>query len=227
MRLPIVVALSCIMFGWWYGCGEVSQHPPWNSKRPPSERPFATRDGTTIVLKPSGATFQVPQEWVERFRKFGNNIHLTHQQLDAVARGAREWHTEYASVCNAVLPFDRCAAHVGGGGWGRQSVSYIALQVRIYDLDEDLDEIEQAIKTRGAADVTRITKNAAALECSIKDSWRKCVFSYRRWYYDYGATAHVDFRFRRLGERTFVFVFMYTEVDQKTITAILDSFKVN
>jgi hypothetical protein len=44
--------------------------------------------------------------------------------------GHGEWDSEYASVVNASLPFEDCAAHVGGEGWGWQGLSFGDLQVR-------------------------------------------------------------------------------------------------
>jgi hypothetical protein len=133
----------------------IIQHATWTSDADPTSRPWSTREGKSVTLHPSGATYKVPNDWLEWHQKFGNNFHLTHAQLDAVARGAGEWDTEYASVCNATLPFDRCAAHVGDEGWGKQGVSYGDLQVRVYDLAESLEVIERAIEDKGAADVAR------------------------------------------------------------------------
>ena len=45
-----------------------------------------------------------------------------------------EWDVEFARVCDAALPFERCAAHVGSEGWERTVRSYGDLQVRAYDL---------------------------------------------------------------------------------------------
>src|SRR5262249_25231963 len=72
---------------------EVEQHSPWKSKKDSGTRPSATRDGRTITLKPTGASFKVPKDWVEWYDEFKNNFHLTHKQLDAVAKGAGEWDT--------------------------------------------------------------------------------------------------------------------------------------
>jgi hypothetical protein len=157
--------------------------------------------------------------------KFGNNFHLTHKQLDAVAKGAGEWDTEYASVCNAALPFDRCAAHVGGEGWGK-AVSFADLQVRVYDLAEAPAAVEERIKREGVADIERFSGRLPALEGETDGPWRRTRLSYEVFYGDYGGTAHVDFRVGRCGDRTFVFVFMYADYNpkQKTIKVILDSF---
>src|SRR5262249_469798 len=127
---------------------EVEQHSPWKSKKDSGTRPSATREGRTITLKPTGASFKRPKDWAEWYEELKRNFQLTNKQLDAVAKGAGEWDTEYASVCNAVLPIDRCAAHVGGDGWGKESVSFADLQVRVYELGDTPEAIERAIKEK-------------------------------------------------------------------------------
>lgn len=205
----------------------VKQHEPWYTKADPAKRPFATRKDTTITLRPSGATFRIPRAWVEWHDQFGNNLHLTRAQLDAVARGDAEWDTEYASVTNAVLPFDRCCAHVGDDGWGLRSVSFGDLQVRVYDLDDTPETVERRINAEGVADVKRFTGKAPVIKQDLKLGWRRTVLSSDRYYVDYGATANVEFRVRRLGKRICVFVLMYANAPsrpEKAIASILDSF---
>jgi hypothetical protein len=212
----------------------ITQHEPWYTGMDPAKRPFATRQGTTITLEPSGATFEIPVAWVEWHDKFEDNLHLTRAQLDAVARGAGDWDREYASVCNAVLPFDRCSAHLGGDGWGSESVSCGDLQVRVYDLDETPETIERRIQKEGVADVRRFSGYAPLSRLKPPSSrdldalWRRNVLSYMCSYGDYGGVAHVDFRTRRFGERTFVVVFMYTSYQRQdqVIASILRSFDV-
>jgi hypothetical protein len=221
---PLIVTLA--LLGCFPKAKPVTQHPPWNSKAAPSTRPSATRHGQTIRLRPHPATFRVPRDWVKWHRQFGNNFHLTHKQLDAVARGAGDWDTEYASVCNAVLPFDRCAAHVGDEGWGQQGVSCGDLQVRLYDLADSPQVVDRRIHQQGVADIQRFSGHRPQVKREGKSRWRRTVLSYGRWYGDYGGTAHVDFRVRRLRVRTFVFVFMYADYqsNKAAITSILKSF---
>lgn len=49
--------------------------------------------------------------------------------------------------------------------------------------------------------------------------------TYYRFYIDYGATAHLDVRFRRFEKRTIVFVFMYVQNEDKIIDTILQSLR--
>ena len=204
----------------------IIQHAPQSSNKGPAVRPSAVRDGALIKLLPSGATLKVPSDWVEWNRKFGNNFHLTHQQLDAVAMGAGDWDTEYASVCNAVLPFDGCAAHLGDDGWGEKGVSYADLQVRVYQLDDAPETVERWIETDGKADIWRFSRASPVLERDGKSLWRRTMLSFWVSYGDYGGKANVDFRARRFGDQTFVFVFMYSDFQSQdeAITGILESF---
>jgi hypothetical protein len=228
-----VLAIASISIGvflvtWWSRRGTPpEQHPPWNSGVDAADLPFAERKETSIVLRPSGASFKVPPDWVEWYAEFGNNFHLTRRQLDAVARGDGEWDTEYASVCNAALPFDCCGVHAGREGWGAEGASFGDLQLRLYHLNEPADGLTQEIEARATADARRWTGRAPEVESQGGGPWRKTVVSFPLWYGDYGGTAVVDFRTRQVGARTFVFVFMYTDYQdqQKTIDGILASFR--
>lgn len=131
--MGLLILLDC---GCEHRAEPFSQHPVWRSNRESSLRPSASRQSAVITLHPSGAAFHIPDDWVEWHSEFDNNLHLTIPELEAVARGAGEWDTEYASLCNAIFPFDCCAAHVGGEGWGSQGGSFGDLQVRVYDMHE-------------------------------------------------------------------------------------------
>jgi hypothetical protein len=89
----------------------------------------ATLDGRTVALHPSGTTFEIPASFLKWHKQFKNNLHLSRAELQKVERGAGDWDTEYAKVINAVLPFDKCAVHIGGEGWGRDAVSFADLQM--------------------------------------------------------------------------------------------------
>lgn len=192
-----------------------------------SLRPSATRTGTTIILAPSGASFSIPADWVEWHDQFRNNFHLTHEQLDAVEHVQGEWDTEYAGICNAIFPFDRCCAHVGREGWGRDSVSFADLQLRVYELPDDVAAIRARIENEGSREVEAITGAPVDLQHDETGLWTRSVFTYDRFYIDYGATAHVEIRVRRFEDRTIAFVFMYTDYQSQAdlIESILDSFR--
>jgi hypothetical protein len=218
----LLLTLAC-------GCGPSTrqlQLPPAPTIKPHTAKsPFATRQGSTIVLRPSGLQFQVPKDWIDWYDQFGNNLHLTAKELDQVGHGAGEWDDEYARVCNAVLPFDRCAAHVGGEGWGKNAVSYDDLQLRVYDLDDPVKKVEESIAGQTPDQIGKLIGGSVQVQQSDKDGWRRIVFSYARFYHDYGATAHVDIRLKQVGATVIAFVFMYTDYQshERTITDMLQS----
>jgi hypothetical protein len=169
-----------------------------------------------------------------------------------------DWDPEYAIVVNAVLPFERCALHAGGEGWGREGVSYADLQMRVYVLDEVLEKVEAKVGAVGVQAVRTLftprrviqrgrggprgdgrpelpenpdqpPKNMKVpVERSDEDGWRRVALSYDLHYADYGAAASVDFRLRRMSDRTVAVVFMHTNFNNQapTIRAILGSFVV-
>jgi hypothetical protein len=230
MRALAFLLISAAVLG--CACGGhapagISQHEPWYTQGDPDKRPFASRKNTMITLSPSKAAFEIPKDWVEWYDKFGNNLHLTRQEIDAAARGDGEWYTEFASVCNAALPFDHCSAHVGLFGWPKASA--IDLQVRVYDLEEEENAVASRIKDAGIADIKRFSGSEPVLKQESVNSWQRIFFSFNRSYGDYFGTAHVDFRQRRFENRTFVFVFMYIGEKndmEKEIASILASFEV-
>jgi hypothetical protein len=168
--------------------------------------PFSTRDGPTITLHPSGFTFELPANWVTWYSERGNNLHLSRDQLRRVEKpDSDEWDREFARISNASLPFDRCAAHVGSEGWGQDARLYSDLQVRVYDLLDPTNDLEERIVKAATA-----TARVDGAERSVEGPWRRIVIRYDRRHFDYGATAFVDFRMRPFHDRTIVFVFMYT-----------------
>lgn len=208
-----------------HGAGKaVVQREPWYSTKDQTTWASASIQGSSVTINPSQASFAVPQKWVE-WNAFGYHFHLTRPQIDAAARGHGEWDTEYASVVNAVLPFDRCAGHMGDAGWGEQGVSFADLQMRVYDLAQPPEHVEKRIRENGFADIKRFTGKEPTLEQDLKAHWRRTKLAYNLFYGDYGGTAHVDFRVKRFGKRTLVFVFLYSDYgpQEQTITSILDS----
>lgn len=181
-----------------------------------NEGRYATRQGRTIQLHPSNITFQVPQSWLEWDSEFHNNFHLTHRQLRSVRVGHGEWDSEYASVVNASLPFEDCAAHVGGEGWGWQGVSFGDLQVRAYVTSLSENEVLARVKSRGFGTAQSIADrqsgfgagHQATFSASTEERWQHAKISYPLWYGDYGGTAPIDFYVRDTGHYRLVVVLM-------------------
>lgn len=129
-------------------------------------------------------------------------------------------------MCNAMFPFDRCAAHLGDDGWGNGSVSFGDLQLRVYVLDGDVAQQEVAIRKRGLREAKRIHSESARHQRGLKGRWFQERFSYRLSYSDYGGTAHVDVRITEHHNGVVAFVFMYAaQRHLESIEDILDSFE--
>lgn len=73
----------------------------------------------------------------------------------------------------------------------------------------------------------RIAPKSGEVKREAIGEWQRILFTFDRFYHDYGATAYVDLRLHRFDERTIVFVFMYTDIrsQEGTIKAILESFR--
>jgi hypothetical protein len=202
----------------------------------PRAQQYATRDGQYVKLRPSGVTFRVPQQWLEWYDKFHNNLHLTRGQLDKVENGDGEWDTEYGRVVNAALPFADCAAHVGGEGWGLKGTSFGDVQLRAYVTNLSPEEIVarlNGVAFDTARRVSRPPPTAIALkelapDVSVNDEregrWRRVAITYPLWYGDYGGVARIRFYIASIKEGTLVLVFMGGE-DQE-VQSILDSVSI-
>lgn len=186
-----------------------------------SEAPYAVRDERQITIEPNGMTFEIPQKWLEWHIKFSNNLHLSKEELAAVKERARD--TEYSIVVNSALPFEHCVAHIGREGWG----SYSDIQVRVYVLDSGVKELESWFEQKGLAAAQEVTDGEVMVESDDSDTWKRRGLAFSLHYGDYGGTARVDMRYRRVKAHTIAFVFMYSgwlADDQETIEDILSSF---
>jgi hypothetical protein len=187
------------------------------------EEPSATIQNRSIQLKPSGAEFQIPESWLKWHAEFKNNLHLSRRELEKVKNGAGEWDKEYAEIVNSVLPFSKCAAHVGDEGWGAQAVSWIDLQVRVYIVDMTPEQVVSKASKEGVAIASKRSKDVS-MTASKQKEWRRATVSYSLWYGDYGGKAKIDFYARAFGKQTAVLVFMHARGDQP-IDDIVESFK--
>jgi hypothetical protein len=201
------------------------------------ERPFSIRDGQVITLIPTKATLIIPEAWVEWYEEYGNNLHLSPKQLDRIKDVKGEWDADFCYVCNNTLNFERCAAHLG------KMSSLGDLQLRVYDtalsdksvrdsINAIMEELKKPVADEpfgGTAkgERKRYYDPKAAVEHRTVGEWQQSKVSFYRHYIDYGATAIVDYRYRRAGDRLFVLVFMYTDAKKQdaVIDSILKSFK--
>jgi hypothetical protein len=174
-------------------------------------------------------SFQIAQDWMDWNAEFHNNLHLTPQELQTVRVGAGEWDSEYGEVVNSALPFEECAAHVGGEGWGRQGVSFGDLQVRAYVTNLGSQEIFQRISGSAWTTAKKVSSGVwpGQLQSDgLEDGpWRTAVIRYSVFYGDYGGVANVEFYVRPVSKYQLVLVFMSAGSSEvaKEKRAILDS----
>ncbi|HKA06546.1 MAG TPA: hypothetical protein VKD71_04760, partial [Gemmataceae bacterium] len=193
---------------------------------PASVEPHATLEGRKIHLKPSGATFEIPERWLKWYASDKNNLHLSRAELEKVKVAEGEWDKEYAEVVNAVLPFSKCAVHAGGEGWGRHGVSYADLQMRAYVVVMTPEQVQEKLSKDGVARASKFSKDVSVAQSRHGD-WRRGTVSYSLWYRDYGGTAKVDVYARAFGKQAAVLVFMHTDhkiSDTDSVQEILKSF---
>ena len=184
---------------------------------------FAERRGREIRLHPSGIFLQVPEAWVDWDAQFHNNFHLTHRELRSVRLASGEWDSEYATVVNAALPFEDCAAHIGGEGWGRDGVSFGDLQMRAYVTTLATADIIGRIRTRSMKAAETIAERQdglaaeshAAIETLTDTDWQHARIQYPLWYGDYGGTARIDFFVKNFDDYRLVMVFMGPDADHE------------
>lgn len=184
-----------------------------NTPQGPPRAQSSTRAGTTITSAEYGLHFQVPAAWVrwQEQNPERPSLHLAPAELDAARDAEGEWDREFAQVVNAILPFERCVAHVGAEGWGRKGISYADLQVRAYVLEETPGDIEARAATLGTRAVASFAGSPPVPLHESEGEWKRTVLRYQRTYWDYGATAIVDLRVRPWPNHTVAFAFMYTD----------------
>ena len=210
-----LVLCICILTAAMRAAGEEPESTPTELSATIQER--------TIHLQPSGAEFQIPKGWLEWHAQFKNNLHLTRAELEKVKNAAGEWDREYAEVVNAVLPFSKCAVHVGDEGWGGDGVSFADLQVRAYVVDMTPEQVLEKVSKDGVAQASKFSKKVSTSQ-GKQENWQRGSVSYSVWYGDYGGKATIDFYARTFGKQTAVLVLMHAW-DKQPIEEIVKSFK--
>ena len=199
--------LLCIALVSLCACGHIPAAEPdapaaWRG------RPSARLGGDRVTLLPSGDSFRIPKSWLDWNHRFHNNLHLSRRQLEEVRDGAGEWDREYGAVVNAVLPFDSCAAHLGGEGWGRDGVSFGDVQMRVYTGAFDPGAIRAGALASGRARAAQFFRSIEVDSATV-GGWQMTRLQWLAWYGDYGGTAHVEVLVSQHDGRSTVVVFMY------------------
>lgn len=183
--------------------------------------------GNSIVAADEGISFDIPAAWPKWYKENETypNLHLSPAQLNLVKDAEGEWDKEFAIYTNYLLPFEKCIAHAGSEGWGSNSISFADLQLRAYIFDSSSFEIT----TRQLDSLALLIKGVTPAYTIQEDrSWKRLLINYMRSYSDYRATATIDIRIKLFGDKTIVFVFMYTDHTNHTneIKLILNSVTV-
>ncbi len=206
-------------------CGGSEQDVRAEAGEPTKAR--AVLRGRTIEIRPEGASFEIPQDWLDWQAEFHNNIHLSPAELANVRIADSEWDTEYAEIVNALLPFGSCRAHLGGEGWGKSAVSYGDVQMRVYIVEMNPQQIIERMAKEGPSQAFRYSKKVSLSRSDFK-KWQRVTLSYDLWYSDYGGTANVDVFSRVFGTQTVALVFMYADSlrePRKRVAKIVKSFQ--
>ena len=192
-----------------------------------------------LVIEPLRVSFEIPPTWLLPYTGYVpegcgthpllcNRIHVSRESIAELRNAIGEWDREYSKVVDSVLPFDATVAQLGAEGWSWGSSSFADLQVRAYVSDLPLDSIAARARTTGVKTANKTFPTGAAQESDTL-GWRTQKIQWDAWYYDYGATAHVEFFSRRIGSRTLTLVFMYVGFDKATSdrAIILQSFRIH
>jgi hypothetical protein len=192
--------------------------------------PYSVLEGTTIRIKPYGATFEIPNSWLtpkpapdEHIK----NLFLSWQELNEVNRIDGEtngFDEEEAQVINSVLPFENCAAHVGDRGWGNGL--WNDLQGRVYITDLTPEEIATRVEKQGYDKASEIFERAS-VKSGRHGNWEKRtldILDAPSWS-DFILGENLDFYYRSFENKTVVLVFLHTDRFEEEINLILDSFK--
>ena len=189
---------------------------------------YATREGRIINLHPSGATFQIPQDWIDWDARSHDNLRLTQVDILNTKEPKTTWDSSYAEIVDAALPLGQCVAHLGSDGWGSRGASWTGLQMRVYALDQKTSAIQQQILKSGSKMVESISPGAMTWSDKV-NGWQRVSIQYSNssGQSDFSAIVRIDFYVRRLETETVVLVFMHARgYEDDTIKTILDSFSI-
>jgi hypothetical protein len=170
-----------------------------------------------LVIEPLGASFEIPPTWFdpptytktcEYNSPVASRFHVTRETIAKLPRATGEWDKEFSAVVDSVMPFSGTVAQIGSEGWGAESRCFGDLQVRVYVTDLPLDSLVTRAKTQASETANRFFPAKPVAEADTL-GWRVEKLSWDAWYFDYGATAVVEFYFRRVREKTVALVFMH------------------
>jgi len=170
-----------------------------------------------LVVEPLGASFQIPPTWFdpptikaacEYNSLVSSRFHVTRETVAKLPHAIGEWDKEFSAVVDSIMPFSGTVAQFGSEGWGAESRCFGDLQVRVYVTDLPIDSLAARARTRASETANRFFPSMPVSEADTL-GWKVQRLSWDAWYYDYGATAQVEFYSRRVRDKTVTLVFMH------------------
>jgi hypothetical protein len=148
------------------------------------------------------------------FDEFPPEVLVTPAELLGVRTSSAEWSYVYASLAESALPFEALLLQLGEESFVTPT-TFTSLTVRLYALEQSLDQVMPEATRRATAAAARIVcdpgqRPASATPIETKTDtigvWQRTVVSVRVWYGDYGGIAHVEMRAHRRAGVTLVLV---------------------
>ena len=170
-----------------------------------------------LVIEPLGVSFEIPQSWFdaptikltcEYNSPVNSRFYLSRASIEKLPRATGEWDKEFSAVVDSVMPFSGTVAQLGSEGWGAESSCFGDLQVRVYVSDISVDSLAIRATTHASETASRFFPATPVANADTL-GWRVQKLRWDAWYYDYGATAQVEFYSRRVAGKTLTLVFMY------------------
>lgn len=191
--------------------------------------PYSILEGTIVRIKPYDATFEIPESWVT-YKPISieppKNLYLSWQDLNELDNfdfnHPLGFDKEDAQVMRSALPFENCAAHIGSKSWGNGNSG--DLQVRVFVVDSNSQEITEKIKNQGLSKAQSVF-DSAKLASENYGAWEKQKLSVLKTGSHTLLFKDIDFYYRSFGNKTVVFIFVHQWGWDDTIKQILDSFK--
>lgn len=197
----------------------LSQTQPVHS----ADSPYAVLDGKTIRWKPDEFTFQIPEEWLQQDQE--RKLHLGWEELDGMSKikpHGIDFDDENAAVMDAVIPFDRCAAHFGSKGWNNGL--WNDLQGRVYITELSAQSFAVRAREHGLDVAKKLFESAELVSVPFR-GWQQHSLNIVDAPTHFILHKEINFYYKRFRDKGVVFVFVTAWGFEDTITEILASFK--
>lgn len=187
----------------------------------------ARRGGTTITVIPNSASFEIPESWLDDKPSpwdHDKNLFLTLDDLNLVNRIDNEtngFDSEDAEVFNAVIDWPYCAVHFGDKGWGNGL--WNDLQGRLCFTSISEQELASKVENAGLRKALSVFERAE-LKTHSKGNWKVSTLEVVDAPSHFILFKKIEFFYRRCGDTTVVFAFLYASDFNTEIDGILSSF---